>query len=191
MSQYRVVLSIAFLVLVALQLASPDQSAVCRSQAYKMSLQKLPNELLLAIVSGLDTEADINAFSCVNRRFHALLTPISEHNVKYSDSSALRYAALTGQLPTARRALDTGAQVQPFSFQEIYDLSLLSGAACSGATEVFSLLLEHIASTSAPGSADLNIYNTLSNKEVHQRTPLFYASGFWHADIVRIILEKA
>lgn len=156
-------------------------------------MQEPPNELLLAIASSLDSEAGINSFSRINHRFHILLTPfLYEYSVKHADGYALHWAAHTGQLSTTRRVLDAGAQVKSYTYQTPYglDVSFLGQVVLTGSIEVFELLLQHIASTSAPGSADLNIHNALVAKDVHEWTALFFASAYGYADIVRIILEK-
>lgn len=156
-----------------------------------MSLQELPNEILLAIASSLDSEADINSFSHINNHFHTLLTPfLYEYNVTHSDASALRWAGETGQLSTARRALDAGAQFRA-TYQTLgMGVSFLGEVIFSGSKEVFELLLEHIASTSAPGSAGINMHKALVAKDIHEWTPLLFAASYGHPDIVRIILEK-
>lgn len=133
-----------------------------------MPLRELPIEILLAIASSLDSEVDINSFSCINHQLHNLLTPfLYEYNATHSDGSALRWAGEKGQLSKVRRALDAGAQFRA-TYQTLgLDVSFLGEVILSGSKKFFELLLEHIASTSAPGTADLNIHNALVAKDVH------------------------
>ncbi|PYH91899.1 hypothetical protein BO71DRAFT_298391, partial [Aspergillus ellipticus CBS 707.79] len=68
-----------------------------------MSLLNLANEVLLMIAETLESENDINAMVQTNHRFYALLNPyLYRHNRRHSGSSALLWAAMTGQAVTAR-----------------------------------------------------------------------------------------
>lgn len=75
-----------------------------------MSLQLLPDELLLLIVSGVERDIDINSLVQTNRRLYAVLNSyLYQYNIRYFKSSALHWAAIRGRLETAKKILDQGA----------------------------------------------------------------------------------
>jgi ankyrin repeat protein len=77
-----------------------------------MMLTVLSNELLLDISEQLKSEKDINAFAQTNHRLYELLNDsLYRHNIRYNESSALKWAAETGQIKTCQRLLDLGAVV--------------------------------------------------------------------------------
>jgi ankyrin repeat protein len=79
-----------------------------------MSLLGLPNEILLLVTLSHELEADINALARTNRRLYSLLNlHLYWHNVLYSGSRALLWAAKHGQEPTIRMLLDAGAHLEP------------------------------------------------------------------------------
>ncbi|PVH92129.1 hypothetical protein DM02DRAFT_469415, partial [Periconia macrospinosa] len=68
-----------------------------------MPLLRLPDELLWCISENLNLERDINAFAQANRRLYGLLnTYLYRYNIRYSESSALLWAAQHGQEATAQ-----------------------------------------------------------------------------------------
>ncbi|KAJ5472150.1 hypothetical protein N7539_008719 [Penicillium diatomitis] len=104
-----------------------------------MKLMNLPNEILLHIASYLGKELDINAFSQVCRHLHSLLDrTLYQHNVRYSDSTALLWAARQGRVETATKVLDACCQRQatindrehPSAVKAIMGTSV-SGSACT------------------------------------------------------------
>ena len=75
-----------------------------------MHFLNLSNELLCLIASSLNYECDINSLSQANARLYLLLNPtLYQHNVRYSHSSALGWAAKYGHEATARKAQEAGA----------------------------------------------------------------------------------
>jgi len=108
-----------------------------------MALQNLPNELLFLIASHLKTEADISSLSQVSHGVHTTTDPyLYEQNVDNSKGSALIYAACTGHLSTAYKALQAGAEFNDKSYA-FWDACAISEAARNGSVEVLKLLLEH------------------------------------------------
>ncbi|KAL4883021.1 hypothetical protein BJY04DRAFT_216737 [Aspergillus karnatakaensis] len=78
-----------------------------------LTLLSLPLEVLLAITSTLPTQGDISALSCTCHYLHTILSePLLSFHIKHHKSSALQYAASTGNLPLTRRLLDLGADVE-------------------------------------------------------------------------------
>lgn len=73
-------------------------SIIIYQQASTMSLVLLPNEILFSIAGLLEYCWHINSFVQVNRHLHGALNPyLYYHNIKYLDSSALRWAAKHGK----------------------------------------------------------------------------------------------
>lgn len=149
-----------------------------------MALQNLPNELLLLIASNLKTEADINSLSQVNHGVHTTIDPyLYEQNVDNSNSSALIYAARTGHLLTACKALQAGAEFNDKSYA-YYDVCAISEAARNVSLEVLKLLLDHTASTSSDFTLSA-IRQTYSGW-----TPLLLAATYGHAEVAHLLLDN-
>lgn len=73
-----------------------------------MHLLKLPNEILIYMAESLDQEEEIFFLSLACRRLEFLLGYVLyQHNIRYSGSSALLWAARHGRIETATRILET------------------------------------------------------------------------------------
>lgn len=72
----------------------------------------LPNELFFVIGGFLNYECDINSLAQANTRLYLLLnSTLYQHNVRYSNSSALKWAAEYGHEATTRKAQERGASL--------------------------------------------------------------------------------
>ena len=106
-----------------------------------MSLLNLPNEVFLCTSGYLETDRDINAFSRINRRLHEVLdTYLYHHNLQRSGGSGLWWAAQKGQVVTAGKFLEGGAEVD--AKDPDWKLTPLYYAAENGHEAVVQLLLE-------------------------------------------------
>lgn len=75
-----------------------------------MSLLALPNELLLAIASDLESQRDVNALTQVSHRsYYVVSSHLYSRNISQSHSTGLIWASKRGELRTVQRFLDEGA----------------------------------------------------------------------------------
>lgn len=82
-------------------------------QIKKMSLLRLPSELLLVVADFLEVEGDINALAKINHRFYSLPNPyLYRRNSLESGSLALLWAVQQGREATARKCVSEGANVR-------------------------------------------------------------------------------
>ncbi|KAB8275207.1 ankyrin repeat-containing domain protein [Aspergillus minisclerotigenes] len=104
-----------------------------------MAFLRLPDELLLSVVSYLTLQREINSLARTNARLYNLLnTYLYRYNVEQNKSSALLWAVKNGQEETAKKSIAEGANVQPVS--EL-TRTPLSWAAWNGNETVVKLLL--------------------------------------------------
>ena len=143
----------------------------------RMLLQDLPNEILLLVASSVDTEADLNALTQVNRHFYdVLIATIYKRDAgNPKGSSALKYAVRRGKVSVVQKALQAGADVKTMTTYCDGEYPLICDAARCGSVEVFELLLN--------ARADVLV------TDEQGRTPLFHASEHGHVEIVRILLD--
>lgn len=74
-------------------------------------METLPAELLLQITSYLP-ESALASLSRTNRYLHHLTNPVLyDHNIRHNHSSALSWAAKTGQLSTFQKILEAGGSL--------------------------------------------------------------------------------
>jgi hypothetical protein len=77
-----------------------------------MSLMQLPNELLLMIAEEIKDRWTLGALARTNMRLYHLCNGILyDYNARFGNSSALLWAALTGNLATAKLSLVNGGNV--------------------------------------------------------------------------------
>ncbi|EKV07769.1 Ankyrin 2,3/unc44, putative [Penicillium digitatum PHI26] len=115
-----------------------------------MTLHILPNELLLAIAETQNSQKDINAFARTSRRCYILLNPfLYAYNVQQHQGSALHWAAIQGQLRTAKESLRQGAEIES-RHRKTRKTPLIHSAQC-GHADVVALLLAHGANPHAKG----------------------------------------
>jgi ankyrin repeat protein len=139
-----------------------------------MPLLNLANELLHCISENQESERDINAFAQANRRLYRLLNNyLYCHNIHWSRSSALLWAAQQGQEAKVQRLLGEGANVRVTSDHNQTPLSL---AAANGHEGVLKLLLDK--------GADLNAQGRYYGNELQA------ASLQSHEQVVKLLLDK-
>ncbi|PON28909.1 hypothetical protein TGAM01_v202017 [Trichoderma gamsii] len=131
---------------------------------------RLPNELLLAIASQLESERDINALAQTNRRFLSTLDPfLYRRNIQQFNNSALTWSALCGRERTVKKALDY-----------MYGALGISGAlvAAEGGLDGVTRLL-------------LSSYKPDEDAETeHVHQALFLAITMGFASIVKLLLDS-
>ncbi|KAJ5748528.1 uncharacterized protein N7511_010224 [Penicillium nucicola] len=138
-----------------------------------MPLLDLPNELLLAIASFLDSERDINALVRTNRHLHSLFKSyLYIHNVKHHEGSALRWSAVHGVLPSVRESIRHGAK-----FQGLVSSQPLLDAAHYGHVDIVSYLL----------SLGANPYS--EEKGALKRTPVQWGIRSNFPEVVKVMIE--
>jgi hypothetical protein len=72
-------------------------------------IEVLPDELILQITL-FSSESSLAALARTNRRLQQVCTPeLYRHNVLHNNSSALEWAAQSGQMDTLQKALHAGA----------------------------------------------------------------------------------
>ena len=91
-----------------------------------MSLLSLSNELLLEIASYFKYGSDINALMQTTGRLYWLLnTYLYRHNMRYFESSALKWAIRNGVAPVVQKMLDEGIPVNHcFGYSELIYLAI-------------------------------------------------------------------
>ncbi|KAJ5817332.1 hypothetical protein N7447_009565 [Penicillium robsamsonii] len=146
-----------------------------------MSIEILPAELILLIVSALPSESSIAALTLSNRYLHAICNPyLYQNNVRHGNSFALDWAAQNGQIDTLKKALDAGAPLQKkqwvypklvFKFQP-HPISL---AAKGGHTNIIRYMID--------AGVDPNI------RDADCFTPVTVAALAGHASVVKYLLD--
>jgi ankyrin repeat protein len=140
-----------------------------------MLLLDLPNELLQCVSENLKLERDINALTRTNRYLYDLLNPyLYRHNVRFSGSSALRWATQFGREETARKILAEGADTEKGS--EDGETPLLAAVA-DGHKAIVELLLAEDGVN--PNTKDSGCW-----------TPLSWAAELGSEEMVRLLLSK-
>lgn len=142
-----------------------------------MSLNSLPNELLLSVADNLDRHSDINAFARSSRRLYGLLNKILYrlNNVHTGRRPALLWAAERGREATAQFALDGGWNVD-IKKEDPERPTALHVACAKGHLSIVSLLISRGASINATTRKGL--------------TPLHVACYYKHAPIVEFLLDN-
>ncbi|RAL17140.1 ankyrin repeat domain-containing protein [Aspergillus homomorphus CBS 101889] len=140
-----------------------------------MSLDTLPNELLLQLESYIDSQADLAVFLQISSRVYSLLVAnLYQRNA----SAALLYGVQKSLYSTALKALQAGADRNVKSRDK--ERPVISLAAENGSLEIIRLLLE--VSLLSPSPVDLNIFDK------NRYTALFLAATHGHASIVELLL---
>lgn len=174
-----------------------------------MSLNTIPTEILLLVLSHLLRPKDINSIARTNHQFYNIVNPyLYNNNVKRSKGLALIYGLRKSQLATVQNALQAGEDIQ--RVQNQHREPLLSYPAQSGNMEIFNLLLDSGADINAESkdkytplfraaySGHAEMVHTLlarganpDPKDGLDRTPLFIASVMGHATVVEILLKTS
>ncbi|KAL3494669.1 hypothetical protein BJX62DRAFT_197131 [Aspergillus germanicus] len=77
-----------------------------------MPLLALPSELFLLIAEHIDSESDLSSFLRANHRLHDLLVgSLYQKNIKNYNSFCLHWAAESGSLFTAHKAIAQGPDI--------------------------------------------------------------------------------
>ncbi|KAH8697410.1 ankyrin repeat-containing domain protein [Talaromyces proteolyticus] len=173
-----------------------------------MALSTLPSELLLLISEALDSERDLNAFVRTNRRlFHLLNTTLYRHNIQFSGSSALEWAARYGRIETTKKLISQQANIHitnsdgqtPVGLAAQYDHKtivelLLQNGACPHTTNPKSCrtLLSYAAKSNHQDVVRSLLKEgvTLDQRDCFGKTALFYAVEKGHNVVVQMLLEK-
>ncbi|KAJ5520998.1 hypothetical protein N7463_001451 [Penicillium fimorum] len=146
-----------------------------------MSIEVLPAEIFLLIVSFLPSESSIAALALSNRYLHAICNPyLYQNNVRHGNSSALYWAGQNGRIDTLQKALDAGAPLpkeqwnypkRHFNFQQ-HPISL---AAKRGHANIVRYMIDI--------GADSNI------RDADCFTPVTVAALAGHAPVVEYLLD--
>ncbi|RPA94307.1 ankyrin [Choiromyces venosus 120613-1] len=145
-----------------------------------MSLNHLPNELILLISNHLPTPA-LNALLRTSYRFASALTP-SLHKralINGDRSSALYWGVSKCHIPMVRIILNTGTPVDELVFQ--YE-SVLRSAICHEDLTILQLLLDAGANTEAAPQQSRRCGTKKKD------TPLEFCSIFGRVDAARLLL---
>lgn len=153
-------------------------------------------EIVLCIAECLDTDGDVAALVRTNRRLHHLLDPyLYRRNAQSSASSALLWAAKNGREVTARKALDSGADINAQTvhvegpFRESTPLDAFNRrdhgggytplclAVRAGNTDMVKLLL-------AVDGVDVNAHGN-----VNRQTSLFWTIKAKNDEMFKLLLE--
>lgn len=141
-----------------------------------MALSRLPNELLLLLISHIHSEADFASLAQANRRLYKTLIPyLYQRNARNSQGSALLYAAEYGRLSTAKKAVEAGVDVN-MKTPPPEERSLLGVAAIGGNVAVVQFLLDNAADITA--------------RDNMRTTPLFLAASYGQASVVKLLLDR-
>jgi hypothetical protein len=140
-----------------------------------MTLEDLPNELLLSIADHLNVQRDLNAFARSSRRLHSHVNNfLYQRNARTGRTSALLWAVERRREATAIRALDAGIDANTRG--SFWDKPAALHVACAkGYLNIVNLLLSRGASTHATTTKGL--------------TPLHVACYFRQAPIVETLLN--
>lgn len=144
-----------------------------------MSLERLPNEILLLVASSTESEADFVSLAQVNGHLYETLIPhLYRRNARYSNGSALLLAVTKGNLPAFKKALQAWTQMKnsaelPTHGHGKYTPLFL--AAHRGHLAIVKQLLAH--------RVDPN------TRDRWNRTPLYGASIRGHVAVVEALLE--
>ncbi|KAJ6441432.1 ankyrin repeat-containing [Purpureocillium lavendulum] len=141
-------------------------------------LLTLPTELLLRVAAGVDHEHDLNSLTRVCRSTHHILSNyLYRRNARESGSSALLWASYCGQIETARKSLDAGADINALIPGDSALIPPLSLPAAQGHKDVVDLLIavDGIDADTTPGGSP---------------SALTYAAANGHAAIVQSILDS-
>ena len=143
-----------------------------------MHFLDLPNELLRLIAGCLNFECDINSLYQANARLYLLLGPtLYQHNVRYSNSSALEWAAENGHEATARKAQEAGASANcNYNGWKPIDLAVVDGH-----DALVRLFLEQGVNPN-PNPGD-------PQQDSAMRSPLVLAAINDYESVVRLLLE--
>jgi ankyrin repeat protein len=148
------------------------------------NLPHLPPEIQLQISSHLPRLSDINSFARTSRRLFAILDPqLYLLDTKPYNDCALYWAAETGLVETARKALKAGASINScagrplvFSHRELrLGATPLAVASAFGQADVISLLLE--------AGADASLVDNRG------KTPLYHAVLYGKESAVEALLQ--
>lgn len=117
-----------------------------------MSLNVIPTEIFLLVVSHLLLPKDINSIAQTNHQFYKIVNPyLYKHNVRWSEEgSALLFGLRNGQFATVQSAFQAGADIKLVQYK--HGEPLLSYPAESGNMEMFNLLLGFGANVNAQGT---------------------------------------
>lgn len=140
-----------------------------------MTLEDLPNELLLSIADHLNVQRDLNAFARSSRRLYSHVNHfLYQRSAHTGRTSALLWAVERRREATAIRALDAGADVN--IRESFWDKPAALHVACAkGYLNIVTLLLSRGASTQTTTTKGL--------------TPLHVACYFRQAPIVEVLLN--
>jgi ankyrin repeat protein len=137
------------------------------------SLLTLPNDILLLIAEATTSERDLNALTQSNTHLYTLLIDmLYKNNIRHHNSSALFWGARTGQLPTVKRMLALGANIEGTQNH----CTPLEAASCTGKEEMVKYLLSR--------GANYGFWRC------RPWTPLCAAAVEGHAGVVRILLNR-
>jgi ankyrin repeat protein len=137
------------------------------------SLLTLPNDILLLIAEATTRECDLNALTQTNTHLYTLLIDmLYKNNIRHHNSTALFWGARTGQLPTVKRMLALGADIEATQNH----CTPLEAASCSGREEMVRYLLSR--------GANYGFWRC------RPWTPLCAAAVEGHAGVVRILLDR-
>ncbi|KAL4812854.1 ankyrin repeat-containing domain protein [Aspergillus spinulosporus] len=147
-----------------------------------MSIGLLPPELLLMVVSDLESAKDINAFSQSSRQFYPVASDLLyRNNIKQDQCSALFWAAKKGSAGTIERVLSYGVDVDT---RDEYEVTSLIYAAKYGNLGVASVLLQngadHYKQTSEPFPETCNAYGPA----------IFEAAREGRNEMVKLLLDN-
>lgn len=121
-------------------------SEITHDEVRGVSIDALPNELLLDIADFLDARGDFFSLVVTSRRFHSLFEKklyVMDSSLAFRDYKSLDWAASTGDLVVARKLLDYGCDLHAtFDGSESDDsLTAVNLAMRSGSLAMITLLV--------------------------------------------------
>ncbi|EHK26310.1 uncharacterized protein TRIVIDRAFT_137356, partial [Trichoderma virens Gv29-8] len=138
-----------------------------------MKLDAIPPELVHNIADFLDRQSEINALARCNGRLYAITNPyLYRKNAKFFHSDALAWAAKTGNIETAKKALQYGADPNASQKGEYVPLRW---AVSQGHRDIVRLLID---------GADANALGYLG------KTPLLFAAQEGNESTFELLLER-